>query len=369
MQYLVCLFFLLFLALSSFTQEDIINNIHVGNNLCLCLKIKNEEYTNNEEYSDIEEKNNKEINNIILIHGSSSGMHTYHDNPGPSFKGLARNIREQFWQMILSSDRYDEFYHEKSKEKQSAYKQRKELFEKNKLPLISGCYFGLYEIDQNSEKKENHITQVANKEILEPFLKNFLYCQQIQPTPYMFNWGGDLNNIDRNAGAKKLIKDLIQISDKQNTAIVAYSHGGNVTLQGIADELLKNNTSKNVLNSIEYLILLGTPIGEKTKKWIETIQKHSSIKIINIYSTGDIVQIADLLFSFPRCQRSIDNKEVINIEVSYQFKNKTISPTHEQLYLYTKKKFPHSPIVIYLPFILNYIKNNLTANITQKESL
>lgn len=77
-------------------------------------------------------------------------------------------------------------------------------------------------------------------------------------------------------------------------------------------KLLSSSTSKSEENNTfatKYLVLLGTPIGEKTKKWVKTIEEKSSIKIINLYSEGDIVQISDFFSNF------LDVKEQLSAQI------------------------------------------------------
>lgn len=324
-----------------------------NNNFIMIKKKSQNNYTfiikENKREDCLDDKAKKEIKyeiEWIFIHGSTSGMHTYAENPGKSVLGLVRNIREVFFR---SKDFYKELCAPGNKEKQFNYKSKKNLFLNNKLPLIMGPYFGYYEINNYSNNISNHITEEAFKYILNPFKKN-AQKYSLKNNFSMFNWTGDLNQSNRDFASEQL-SQYINENNKQNIKkyiFMGFSHGGNVMINAI-------NNIKNKDN-IRYVIFLGTPIGKKT---IEEIKKitNNKFKIINIYSNNDMVQNKDFTMdgSFPKREiENINQKNIINIEIKYENSyGIERGPSHEELYLQTKKG---PPLIILIPKILQKIE-------------
>lgn len=95
---------------------------------------------------------------------------------------------------------------------------------------------------------------------------------------------------------------------------------------------------------------------------MKIIEEKSSIKIINLYSEGDILQVSDFFFKFPRCERKLFNSNTINVSIQFKINGKIIYPSHEELYLYNKNRAIKFPVLIYLPDILSLLINNKLIN-------
>lgn len=196
---------------------------------------------------------------------------------------LGRNLKEKIHGTRFSYQSYQRFYDAVNEDKQAKYKNRESLFLKNELPLIMGIYFGLHTIDQKAKDIKNHITKTAYENILSLFIFRSEKCFSNNNNLLMFNWAGDLSDLDRQIAADKLRKDLLVNSclNLNQKIIVGFSHGGNVMLEAFAKSLSSSSSKylkrKNKhLFSAKYLILLGTPIGEK-----KTMGENYRRKVIN----------------------------------------------------------------------------------------
>ncbi len=101
---------------------------------------------------------------------------------------------------------------------------------------------------------------------------------------YFFNWAGKLSLKERELAAQNLYHILENFKGK--ITIIAHSHGGNVVLN--LAKVAKNHSDINF--KIDELILMACPVQRFTMDFVkDPIFK----KVISIYSTADIFQIAD----------------------------------------------------------------------------
>ena len=254
---------------------------------------------------------------VIFVHGSLSAPEGYADPKGPkgNWKGLYRQLSEQ-----LNTDKSIQHHYENNFFKR---KNRGQLFEKNKLPLLIGKEAGLDEI------KESKVTEIAYQNIYEKLNReNRIY--------YMFNWDGDLSQKSRiffgNMLANKIKQLNLTNSDKVD--LYCHSHGGNLAL--IAATHTKVND----------IYLLGTPIGKTTEQIISNIPQENYAHIYNIYAINDTVQIKDPFFDIGYLPgRAIKelNQKIYNIEIKLEDKNKQIK--HEDFFMFNQNK-SYSPLII-----------------------
>lgn len=176
---------------------------------------------------------------------------------------------------------------------------------------------------------------------------------------YRFNWDGELSNKNRAAASKQLAYAIVKLKNQYPQAIiylVGYSHGGNVAAQ-IFDFIPRNSDL-----IIDYLILLATPIGSKTEKWVNKKRVRGDFRFTNVYnfySSVDFIQIKDIFFNFPFCKRCIDNKRknIFNFKVQFFYNNHSpfdsfiYLPNHKDFwFLYENKKIKNNTFYFY-PFI------------------
>lgn len=111
---------------------------------------------------------------------------------------------------------------------------------------------------------------------------------------YTFGWSGLMSNKKRYQDAKNFYnqysKEIQSFRDKgiyPKTRLICFSHGGSIGLE-IGEVIKKENLP--LLFNIDELILLGTPILDETRRFVnEPVFK----KIYNFYSGSDRVQILD----------------------------------------------------------------------------
>ncbi len=225
------------------------------------------------------------------------------------------------------------------------------------------------------------ITNINNEEAYLPREKIIIEYKKdnnVYPNSkyYKYNWDGFLSEKNRNNAAKILLNELLRLKKKFSNAkinIIGYSHGGNVALNML--RYIPNNIDNL---EIENLILLATPIGNKTENLANKKNKNNNFYFKNIYciySYGDFTQIKDFLFNFPFCHRFLKNriKNVHNIEIQYHFNGKSNNekfiylPNHKDFWIYPNKKRlryrpkNYFPVIYFLPKI---IKTANTSNHT-----
>jgi hypothetical protein len=193
---------------------------------------------------------------------------------------------------------------------------------------------------------------------------------------FIFNWDGELSNKSRRNASKKLAKEIINLKKKYENAelyIIGYSHGGNVAAQ-IADFIPKNSGI-----TIDYFIMLGTPIGDRTEKWLMTKKIRGDYffnHVYNAYSSSDFTQIKDLFFNFPLCRRyiKIRKKNVTNMKIAFVHDDKVFpdssfiySPNHRDFWRIHQDKHIKNNIFYFYPFI--YYLFDILKDIQQKKML
>jgi len=110
---------------------------------------------------------------------------------------------------------------------------------------------------------------------------------------YQFGWSGNLCFLKREQEAELLYKDLLDLINQYKATydttpyirIIGHSHGGNIALN-LVPLIIKNN---NIL-TIDELILLATPVQEKTAAYITD---PSIKKAYSLYSKADLIQVID----------------------------------------------------------------------------
>lgn len=137
--------------------------------------------------------------------------------------------------------------------------------------------------------------------------------QFTQQNFFYFGWNGELDFTERKQAAY-LLYDTISEHTEPLT-VIAHSHGCNVALYlaQIAEE------KKNTTLKIDSLILLAAPVQNATAHLV-----HSPLfkQIISLYSTADLIQIADPQGVYTESKKvSVDKK----------------------LPLLSKRRFPHAP--------------------------
>lgn len=201
---------------------------------------------------------------------------------------------------------------------------------------------------------------------------------------FVYNWSGSPYVCDRKEEAKCFYEGLEEIQNyylkkgiKPIFCVIGYSHGGNLVLE------VPLSYSQNTQTIISFLILLGTPIIDMTRKNIYIKNKMNQFffdSIVNIYSPGDSIQISDLTtpnkayflgfkhtFGFSKRILKHQIKEykkrsrVYNISCSYLFYKKKILP----------KEFYFSEIenhILYLNhYNLAYFKNFYKKTIVKRK--
>ena len=289
----------------------------------------------------------------IFVHGTALGLHLYKENIFPTFslKGLYNSLPFlTSWQneidrrKLLYSNRV--FFRE--------YKKRAQLFSDNEWPVIMGVNPGLSKIKHPKSLclDRDHcggcISNIAYRYLFEPFISNMksIY-QKYAHFSYIFNWCGDLSNLDRSLAGELLAFEIERIYISNPDAIFkiyAHSHGGNVVLY--AASLL---SKKNI--KIDTVVCLGMPIGRKTK---EILQSISNVRLLlNCYSTRDWVQVGDLFFNSGFCERKLPSMSFVkNIELLfYNERKKEIKISHPMLY-YLWKNDPSICLLLYLPWLM-----------------
>ena len=179
---------------------------------------------------------------------------------------------------------------------------------------------------------------------------------------YTFGWEGKLKEKNRLASAHKLYVQLeaeISKYDNPKVILLTHSHGGNVGLSLARSE---ENFKRKLV--IDKLVLLGTPVQSETRSFINSpVFK----KIYNIYSHGDMIQVADIFStydffskrSFKKKKSDILPQNVVEIELQ----SNGVSPRHGELWVLGyapidfvyRKKFPlfPVPVVAFAPMLIN----------------
>jgi hypothetical protein len=331
----------------------------------------NYKYNNNyNNYHSSETQNNKKI---IIVHGTFNqgellSAQTTYEKVRSKTQGIRRTARQL---ASLNRKSWNMTYHKEMQNEDNGknYKNRGKLLESDKLPIIIGLKYGLQEIEEGT------ISQTANEKILyklkysaNPSLNNKILVDRFSNNRYyVFNWHGDLHADSRKEAATKFACDLItKITDRETEImILAYSHGGNVALDGISKvQMLGNNHIT--------ICLLATPIGKKTLEWLDMLNLDNTT-IYNFYSPEDWFQ-KDPTYCLPSCSHTIptEKKNRYNIKIEYEKTNeksekKIEYPDHGDFYAYNDKK-NNNPIITEV-FNMIELTNKLRTNISWKKSL
>lgn len=144
------------------------------------------------------------------------------------------------------------------------------------------------------------ITGCENTKILKYMgINNSIHKNYYPDVKYfIFNWSGVLGKEDRRIGSFLLYKGIRELKELYPNcliSIIAYSHGGNVAL-GIAEWAYFFGDDSF---QIDYLFLMGTPIGRVTKEMAmkkNKLNKYIFNVIVNFYHQKDYIQIMDFSF-------------------------------------------------------------------------
>jgi hypothetical protein len=258
---------------------------------------------------------------------------------------------------------------------------------------------GLNPIDTEANKFDNASQVLASiyqdiTRLVDPHQQNYFYT---------FGWSGLLSNKARYEAATQflqeldiLIAQLKSINPTLKIRLVGYSHGGNVCLNLAT---VKQNLYPESAWNIDELILLGCPIQSETDFLVNAPLFK---RVFNIYSSKDRIQTIDF-FSVNRLfsRRTISNRNTftvdpkvaqIRVKVTRVVKSKKrskkqlitqtldfdqphirsqksaflrdSSPGHMELWFlgwtprHYRKDFLLNPlpIVVFLPYLLHYIR-------------
>lgn len=247
---------------------------------------------------------------------------------------------------------------------------------------------GIVKININKENNNNNnnlskSTINSIKIINREMIKNF---KDFDLNYYIYNWSGALLEQKRKEESVDLFKAINElkmkdeIEKKESVFIICgYSHGGNLALN-LGDIINLNNAKDDF--KVDYLILIGTPIYNFTKKMIMAKNKNNNYvfeNIINIFSSGDKTQISDIIsagkylgtrriisekrenlfqFSISYYKNLIDNKN-INPNLKNKINSKNFYfPNHKELFYFKNNSFYEVfPIVLLLPYYIRFVDN------------
>ncbi|MCK4264738.1 hypothetical protein KAW80_00050 [Candidatus Babeliales bacterium] len=234
----------------------------------------------------------------------------------------------------------------------------KKLFNLKYFPFQAISKKGLHKVNETSKTIPSLFSNMYKLTCEKLSIKNNLSF-------YTFGWNGKLNDKSRIESAFKLYEELnneiTKIKKTKNCKIeiiiLAHSHGSNVALNlARAENGLKNNLL------IDKLVLFGGPVQSETKNFINSkIFKH----IYNIYSKGDIIQVADIFSThdfFSKRSFKQNNENLASNITEIEVVVNKFRPTHSELWLLGtipielyRKKFPLYPIplVAFTPILIN----------------
>jgi len=228
---------------------------------------------------------------------------------------------------------------------------------------------GLHKIDFNIQNSTYKTTNPVLKKYLELYQK-----ENVEPNThtilYTFGWDGELSHKNRIQSSDMLYESLnseLTNINKENTnfkiniktTILAHSHGGNVALNLAKAE---DHFKKNI--KINELLLFGTPIQEETKNLVTS---NIFENIYNFYSTGDTIQIADIISTAGSSERRLNNYKNFPRIVDIEVKLKKEKPRHSEFWfskdcwLYRKDLILSPfPIVVFAETMKQLIENAKT---------
>jgi hypothetical protein len=220
---------------------------------------------------------------------------------------------------------------------------------------------GLVPIDLREEKRSFEVKKLIASKYRNIYQKS-LGDKNVSFHLYTFGWSGRLSRWEREKAAfnlyEQLKQEIIRLQKKHSTEnikieIVAHSHGGNVALN-LAQVEEKGGSNL----CIDRLVLLGTPIQNETHAFVES---HVFKKVFNIYSTGDYIQIFDVIstqdnYSQRRFSYNSELPKLIQMEIEVN----DVKPHHNELWFFChennflyRKSFPlkPNPVSVFAPAI------------------
>lgn len=186
--------------------------------------------------------------------------------------------------------------------------------------------------------------------------------------PYTFGWDGSLNQSRRLEQAKDLLQGINNLYEEYHkrfpqedieVIVLAHSHGGNVALH-MADWVNQNTKA-----FIDHLFIFGTPVHGDTQH----LATSSLFKnVYNIHSSGDFIQIADIVSTKKYVPARIFKHEGVltcpNVK-QVQVEVGSYNPSHSELWffkrpevIFFRESFPTNPLPIaaFTPIILHQIQ-------------
>ena len=322
--------------------------------------------------SENEAKNQSGTEYHIFVHGTAEGLHLYKENFmfSVSWKGFLNSLYSLF---NMHDGIYTREFLYNNLFVFGQYKDRRRLFYKNEWPVLMGSCPGLCLIEHPKSLCNNRetccfcVSNIAYCYLYLPFIN---HMEQLFPKKkhvgYIFNWCGDLSEVDRTFAAKVFADEIERLYDADPHACVkvyAHSHGGNVVLY--AATLLQKRGLK-----LDTVVLLATPIGDRTERWA---RECNNIRLLlNCFSRYDFTQISDLVFNHGFCHRRLPHLPYVrNINLSfYSDNNKEIKISHIMFFYIWAGNWSQS-ILLYVPELMSYMetvtKQNIRYKIYQKQ--
>jgi len=176
---------------------------------------------------------------------------------------------------------------------------------------------------------------------------------------YCFGWSGLLSITERRDVSQRLKVEIIRLQQKHKNGefcVIGYSHGGTVSLGVGRDSAVQ----KSVLQPIEHLIILGTPIFKDNEElMVSKVGKELLFKnIVLIVSKGDMVQGSDITMGGVHITKKnisryilLHNSHICQGTVCYEsfFGKKIFYPDHGS---FEEKKGKKPAVLSYIPFVL-----------------
>jgi hypothetical protein len=120
---------------------------------------------------------------------------------------------------------------------------------------------------------------------------------------------------------------------------------------------------KNV--TLDLVVLLGAPVGPKTKFWLD--QSNNISLILNCYVNRDLLQVGDIFFGKGPCERKLPEYSYVkNINLRlFNAQDKEIPIGHVRLF-YLWKDDQSSSILLYLPKLIKDMEKISRVNLKYK---
>lgn len=184
-----------------------------------------------------------------------------------------------------------------------------------------------------------------------------------------YSWPGYLNHDDRVIAAKGLAKLIQSYPTTMNVALVAHSHGGNVSI--LASHILANDPNND--HYIDALYTLGTPINATTYM----PNMNSINRVYNFFSFADMVQPVLGIFerTFPAHPRianirlMLNDQEPGHLELCVELTGAWLPYVDESLAQQKIGNFHHFDFSVPAIIYLSSSGNPLYAIDTQRDTL